>query len=62
MTPKKRIQKADSNWKSIETPDELKATSRVVEDEHELIRLSELDPDESGKRRSRLDELDKEPE
>jgi hypothetical protein len=61
MTPKKRISKGDSNWKSIETPDELKATSREI-DEYDLIRLSELDPDESGKRRSRLDELDKEPE
>ncbi len=61
MTPKKRTSKTNSNWKSIDTPDELKATSREA-DESDLIRLADLDPDESGKRRLRLDELDKEPE
>ncbi len=61
MTPKKRRPKAEIRLNSIETPDELKATSREV-DEVEAIRLSELDPDESGKRRLRLDELDQEPQ
>jgi hypothetical protein len=60
MTPKKRIQKADSNWKSIETPEELKATWQGVDELDP--RIADLDPDETGKRRSRLDELDKEPE